>query len=349
MAEREGAGAPSIPNAVQVLMAIARSYRNSQLLYVAAKLQIADLLADGPRTSDQIAEMVGASPDALLRIMRGLYFLGLFDWGDNDQFALNELSRHLVSTAPSSVRPGVICLGQEQYRAWADLLDTVMTGEPAFQRLFGNPFDYYDEHPETGEAFDSWMATSSRQVSAGILQSYDFPAAGTVVDVGGGEGILLAGILETRPRLRGILMERNSVIEKARSRLTAQGVVDRCKLVGGDFRKAVPSGGDLYILRNILHDWDDSAAVLILKATRRAMKRSAHLLVIQRVMPTGKSNAPATRGIVESDLNQMAYAGGRERTELEYQGLFTAAGLEVTLTMQANGVTWLMDTRAVRR
>lgn len=348
MAEPEAAEAPSIPNPAPILMAIARAYRNSQLLYVAAKLQIADLLVDGPKTSGEIAEMVGASPDALLRLMRGLYFLGIFDWRDNDRFALTEVSKHLLSSAPSSVRPGVICLGQEQYRAWADLLDTVMTGEPAFKRLFGSPFDYYDEHPETGEAFDSWMATSSRQVSTGILQNYDFPDVGTVVDVGGGEGVLLAGILEIRPRLRGILTDRKSVIEKARSHLTAQGVVDRCRLVGGDFRQAVPRGGDLYILRNILHDWDDSAAVLILSATRRAMKRSAHLLVIQRVMPTGKPNASATGSIVESDLMQMVYAGGRERTEPEYQRLFKAAGLEVTLTMQANGITWLMETRAAQ-
>lgn len=327
-------------------MAIARAYRNSQLLYVAAKLQIADLLVDGPKTSDEIAELLGASPDALLRVMRGLHLLGIFEWRDDGRFALTEVSKHLLSSAPNSVRPGVICLGQEQYRAWADLLHTVMTGEPAFQRLFGNPFDYYDLHPETGEAFDSWMATSSRQVSTGILQNYEFPDAGTIVDVGGGEGVLLAGILEGRPRLRGILTDRTSVIEKARSYLTAQGVVDRCSLVGDDFRKTVPTGGDVYILRNILHDWDDAAALLILSATRRAMKPSARLLVIQLVMPTGKPSALATGGIVESDLMQLVYSGGRERTEAEYQRLFKAAGLEVTLTMQANGVTWLMETRA---
>ena len=329
-------------------MAIARAYRNSQLLYVAAKLQIADLLVDGPKTSDEIAELLGASPDALLRVMRGLSLLGIFEWRDSDRFALTDLSKQLVSSAPNSVRPGVICLGQEQYRAWADLLHTVLTGEPAFQRLFGNPFDYYDRHPETGEAFDSWMATSSRQVSTGILQNYVFPDVGTVVDVGGGEGVLLAGILETRPRLRGILTERKSVIERARGHLMAQGILDRCRLVAGDFRQTVPRGGDLYILRNILHDWDDSAAGLILNATRRAMKRSARLLVIQLVMPTGRPTAAATGGIVESDLMQLVYAGGRERTEPEYRKLFESAGLEVTLTMQTNGVTWLMETRAAQ-
>jgi hypothetical protein len=337
-----------MPNAAPLLMAIARAYRNSQLLYVAAKLQIADLLADGPKTSDEIAELLGASPDALLRVMRGLYLLGIFEWQDNDRFALTELSKQLLSSVPNSVRPGVICLGQEQFRAWADLLHTVMTGEPAFQRLFGNPFDYYDQHPETGEAFDSWMATSSRQVSAGILQNYEFPEVGTVVDVGGGEGVLLAGILETRPRLRGILAERGSVIERARSHLTTQGVIDRCRLVAGDFRQAVPGGGDLYILRNILHDWDDSAAILILSAARRAMKRRARLLVIQLVMPTGKPATSAIGGIVESDLMQLVYAGGRERTDPEYRKLFQAGGLEVTLTMQANGITWLTETQAAQ-
>ncbi len=345
MTEREAEEALSTPNSAPILMAMARAYRSSQLLFVAAKLKIADLLVDGPKTSGEIAQMVGASPDALLRVMRGLYLLGIFDWLDNDRFALTDISKQLVSTAPNSVRPGVVYLGQEQYRAWADLFQTVMTGEPAFQRLFGNPFDYYDQHPETGEAFDSWMATSSRQVSTGILQNYEFPDIGTVVDIGGGEGVLLAGILETRPQLRGILTERKSVNEKARTYLAARGVLDRCHLVEGDFRQEVPSRGDRYILRNILHDWDDSTAIQILNATRRAMKRTSLLLVIQLVMPAGKPIAAVSGGIVESDLMQMMYAGGRERTESEYQRLFRAAGLEVTLTMQANGITWLTELR----
>ena len=327
-------------------MAIARSYRNAQLLYVAAKLQIADHLAGGPKTSDEIAAHVGASPDALMRVMRGLYLLGIFEWRDDGRFALTELSRQLLSSSPESVRPGVLSLGREQYRAWADLLHTVMTGEPSFQRLFGAPFDYYDRHPETGEAFDSWMSASSRQVSTGILNNYLFPDVGTVVDVGGGEGVLLAGILQGGSQLSGILVERKSVIEKARRYLTAEHVIDRCRLVDADFRHEVPKGGDVYILRNILHDWPDAGALQILTATRRAMKPSARLAIFQLVMPAGRPTASSAGGIIESDLMQMMYAGGRERTQDEYRDLLRSAGLEVTLTMQADGLTWVIEARS---
>jgi hypothetical protein len=279
-------------------------------------------------------------------MMRGLYLLGIFEWQDDGRFALTDLSQPLLSSSPESVRPGVLFLGQEQYRAWADLLQTVMTGEPAFQRLFGTPFDYYDQHPETGEAFDSWMSVSSRQVSTGILNNYVFPDAGTVVDVGGGEGVLLAGILQGGPELSGVLVERKSVIEKARRYLTAKQVIDRCRLVPGDFRQEVPTGGDIYILRNILHDWPDAGALQILTATRRAMKPSARLAIFQLVMPAGRPTASAAGGMIESDLMQMMYAGGRERTQDEYRDLLRSAGLEVTLTMQADGLTWLTEARS---
>jgi len=324
---------------------MARSYRSSQLLYVAAKLKIADLLLDGPKSCLEIAASLGASKDALCRVMRGLAMLGVFQRQQDGQFALTELSKLLVLDAPGSLRPNLIFLGEEQYRAWGDLLQTVITGAPAFPRLFGDPFIYYDEHPEAGEAFDQLMTASSKMVSPAISFNYDFPDSGTVVDVAGGEGFLLAAILKSRPQLLGILLERKSVIEKARGILMAEGVAERCRLVVGDFRRSVPRGGDVYVLRNVLHDWADFAAGQILTATRRAMTPSARLLVIQRPLPASAPANPAERWLIESDLMQLVYSGGRERTEDEYRALLNGAGLELTLTMQSDGLTWLMEAR----
>jgi hypothetical protein len=327
---------------------MARAYRYSQLVYVAAKLGIADLVADGPKTCEEIATALGASKDAVCRVMRGLAMDGIFERQEDGRFALTELSKPLLSDVIGSVRPGVIYWGEEQYRAWGDLLHTVMTGEPAYRRLFGDPFSYYDQHPEAGEAFENWMTLSARQASTGISYDYEFPEEGTVVDVAGGEGVLLAAILKPRPRLHGILLERKSVLEKARQTLIAEGVLERCRLVAGDFRRAVPRGGDVYVLRNVLHDWDDSAAVRILEAIRRAMKPIARLLVIQRPMTDAIPINPSMRGLVEGDLMQLVYSGGRERTEDEYQALLQAAGLELALVMQADGLTWLMEARPAK-
>ena len=325
------------------LLAIAKAYRRSQLLYVAAKLGIADLLATGTRTCNELAESLNASPDALCRVMRGLSVIGVFTPEADGRFALNEMSEPLLEASKDSIRPGIIYLGEEQYRAWGDLLQTVMTGEPAFRRMFGDPFEYYDEHPDSGGSFDDWMAVASRQLAAGIAGGYEFPETGTVVDVAGGEGILLAAVLKPRPALRGVLFDRASVIEKARRVLDEEGVLDRCRLVAGDFRREVPDGGDLYILKNILHDWDDSAAIEILGACRRAMRGEARLLVIQRAMPVEPADAPYLRSLVDSDLMQLVYSGGRERTEAEFRDLFLAAGLEPRMTTQSQGVAWLME------
>jgi O-methyltransferase domain/Dimerisation domain len=348
MAKPDAERTPHTPNPGQTVMAVARAYRSSQLLYVAAKLKIADLVADGPKTCQEIAESLGASQDALCRVMRGLSMLGIFDLREDGRFALTELSKPLLSDVAGSVRPGVIYVGEEQYRAWGDLLHTVMTGEPAFPRLFGDPFTYYDQHPEAGETFDSWMTVSTKQASTGISYNYEFPESGTVVDVAGGEGFLLAAILKPRSQLHGILLERKSVIEKARRSLLAEGVLERCRLVAGDFLRAVPRGGDVYVLRNVLHDWDDSGAVRILSATRRAMKPSARLLVIQRAIRDRTPTDPFTREIVELDLMQLVYSGGRERSEEDYRALLKAAGFEVTLVMQSAGVAWLMEARPTK-
>lgn len=333
-----------------MLLAMARAYRTSQLVYVAAKLGIADALTEGPKSCEQIARELGASVDALCRVMRGLSALGVLDGTDDGRYELNSLSQLLVSGAEPSARSGVIYWGQEQYQAWGELLNTVMTGEPAFRRLFGDPFDYYDRHPDTADAFDSFMSASSKLGSAAISFNFDFPDSGTVVDVGGGEGYLLAEILGPRSGLSGVLFERPSVIEKARRVLGAKGLLGRCRLVAGDFRHDVPEGGDVYILKNVLHDWDDSGVREILSACRHAMKGRGRLIVVQRVMPdAGAANTELFSSMIDADLLQLVYTGGRERTLAEYRALLEGSGLRLHATMQSQGQTWLMEARVADR
>ena len=340
-----GSGASTDVSAPLTLLAMARAYRTSQLVYVAAKLGIADLLASGPKTCTDLAGALSASTDALCRVMRGLEVAGIFTRRPDGRYELTDLSRPLLTDHPRSVRSGIIYVGEEQFRAWGGLLQTVVTGAPAFRSLFGDPFDHYDRHPESAEVFDSWMARSSRSSAEGLSLFYAFPDTGQVVDVGGGEGVLLAAILQPRPELSGCLLERASVIEKAKVVLAAAGLLDRCTLVAGDFRTEVPAGGDVYVLKNVLHDWDDAGAVAILGACRKAMRLDSRLVVIQRTMPEDASNPGLLRSMVEADLMQLVYSGGRERTLGEYRALLSAVGLDMSLVMQSGGVTSLMEAR----
>jgi hypothetical protein len=277
--------------------------------------------------------------------MRGLVSTGIVEPGPNGRYTLGEVGQAMLSTGAESVRAGVLYVGAEQYQAWGGLLQTVTTGEPAFRSLFGDPFEYYDEHREYGETFDSWMAISSGGFAESISFGYEFPDEGVVVDVGGGEGVLLAAVLGPRPRLRGVLFDRASVAAKARGVLTQAGVADRCTLVVGDFREAVPPGGDVYVLKNVLHDWDDEGVLSILKACRQAMAAGSRLIVVQRTMPEDASNPGLLRSMVEADLMQLVYSGGRERTLGQYGKLLEAAKLRLSLSMQAEGATWLMEAR----
>lgn len=325
------------------LLAMARAYRTSQLVYVAAKLGIADELAAGPRTCEDLATTLGLSADALCRVMRGLYVLSLFDQLEDGRYTLTDLARPLLSDAPDSVRAGIIWIDEEQYQAWGQLLRTVKTGEAGFKTLFGDPYAHYEENVEAGKVFDSWMAVASAQVVEGIAQGYEFPETGTVIDVGGGEGVLLAAVLKPRPGLKGVLLDRASVVEKARRVLREAEVLERCTLVAGDFREWVPPGGDVYVLKNILHDWSDSAAVSILTACRQAMAPTARLVVFQRAVPENASNPDLVRSMVEADLMLMVYSGGRERTLSQYRALLEAAGLSMSYTMESGGTTRLME------
>jgi hypothetical protein len=302
-------------------------YQVSQAIHVAATLGIADLLYDGPRSSDELAAATGAHPRSLYRLLRALASVGVLDEAQDRRFALTPLGDCLRSDAPESVGGWAAFIGQPYYwNAWAHLLHSVRTGENAFRHLYDvDVWDYRAEHPELSAAFDRAMTSNSRMRTQAILAAFDFGRFASVVDVGGGHGALLSAILLKHSSVRGVLFDQPHVVAGAEAELKTAGVADRCRIVGGSFFEAVPEGGGAYLLRDVLHDWEDDEATAILRSCRRAMTGDDTLLVIEREV------LPPNSGVVGkfSDLNMLVSPGGQERTTAEFANLLTAAGFRL--------------------
>ena len=303
-------------------------FRATQLIYVAAKLGLADQLVQGPQTPQQLARTVGANPQALYRLLRALASLGLFAETADGAFAVTPLAQLLQANVAGSLRGLALLYGEEWlWQAYGRMLYSVQTGQPAFDYTHGEPlFDYLHHHPAAAALFNEAMSGYSAQEAAAILAAYDFSGVSMVVDLGGGHGALVTALLQAYPHLSGIVFDQAAVVEGARRRLADAGVGARASCVAGDFFAAVPSGGDVYVLKSVLHDWDDAAALRILRSCRRAMGQQARLLVIERVVPP--RNTPAEAKLF--DINMLVVAGGQERTEREYDALFQAAGFKLT-------------------
>jgi hypothetical protein len=292
-------------------------------IYTAAKLNIADRLADGPSTSAELAEQVGADADSLGRLLRLLAGMGIVSADDGDRFGLTPRGELLRSTG-GSMRDLAICYGEQFYRPLSQLPHSVRTGEPSFPRVFGKPWlDYYADHPEAARVFDRAMAAGSA-FFAELPGVYDFTRARTIVDVGGGNGTLLGAVLAAHPHLTGIALDVPHVVATTRDRLRRQGLADRSEVIGGDFFASVPAGGDVYLLSRILHDWEDERCLALLRNCRKAMTPGSELLIIERVVPAGGEPSLA----LEWDIHMLANTGGRERTAAEYHALLDRAGFE---------------------
>ncbi|HET7552464.1 MAG TPA: methyltransferase [Gemmatimonadaceae bacterium] len=314
------------PEARDALFRMISGYQLAQLVHVVAVLRIADLLVLGPRSVDDLAAQTGANADRLYRVLRALGAVGVLEELEGHSFALTPLSDLLRSDHPESLRPMSIFLGGVSYRTWGELLYGVMSGETPAEKVLGMPgFAYLRRDSEAGEAFDATMTVISRRHVQSIVEGYDFSDALTVVDVGGGQGMLLAGVLKANPHLHGILFDQPSVVAAAKRTLEGAGVSERCELVGGDFFRAVPPGGDIYMLRSIIHDWDDMPATTILANCERAMAEDGRLLVMESVIDAGEKSVAAKF----LDVQMLVTTGGRERTVEEFEQLFAAAGLEV--------------------
>jgi hypothetical protein len=319
--------APAEVAPAQTLLRMITASWIAQAIYVAAKLGVADLLISGPQSPGHLAERTGAHPRALYRVLRALASVGIFAEGSDGRFGLTPLAEPLRSDTPDSLRPFAIMMGSEwAWRSWGEIMHSVRTEMSAFEQVYGSPlFEYYAKNPEAARIFSEGLTSRSRPENAAVVAAYDFSGARTMVDVAGGQGSLLAAILAANPKARGILFDLPHVIAMARQTLEKAGVAERCELVSGDFFSAVPAGGDVYILKKVIHDWDDAQAPAILRTCRAAIPAHGRLLLIELVIPPG--NEPSFGKLL--DLLMLVYPGGRERTEAEHRDILASAGFRL--------------------
>jgi hypothetical protein len=320
----EGAASPA------VLLELITSGWMSQAVHVAARLGVADELASGPRRSDDLARALGAHADSLHRLLRGLTALGLCAERDDGAFELTALGGYLRTGVAGSVRAYAAFWGGSLWPIWGALLHSVRTGKsPRALVSRTDGFDTLARDPESASVFNRAMADVARLVADGVARAFGTASWRRIVDVGGGHGELLAALLRENPAARGVLLDLPHAVAGAREHLEAAGVADRCEIVAGSFLESVPGGGDAYLLKSVLHDWDDAHGLEILRQCRRAMAGQGTLLVVERVMPERMQASAAHRWIAASDLNMMVVLGGRERTAPELRALLEAAGFRV--------------------
>jgi len=299
----------------------------SRAIYIAAKLGLADLVKDSPKTAVELARLTGTHSPSLYRALRALASVGVFADDGQGRFAQTPLSETLRSHTPGSLRAmAMVELGQEHFPAWGNLMHSVKTGETAFDNLFKqSAWEYYARNPEDASNFNEAMKGLTEMVSVAALEAYDFSGIDKLVDVAGGTGRLISAILAAHPRMRGVLFDLPHVIVEAGPTLDAAGVRDRCETSAGDFFRTVPEGGAAYVMKWIIHDWDDEKATVILKNIHRAMDEKGKLLLIEMVVLEGNQPDPSKF----LDLDMMVMTGGRERTEAEFKSLLAASGFEL--------------------
>ena len=334
--ERQGSQPSDEHSFPQLMIQLATGYRLSQAIYVFTKLGIADLLASGPKTADELAHAAGAHAPSLYRLLRAMAACAVVTEPSPGTFALTPSGTCLTQDAPGSVRSAVLLFGSENFwTTWGDLLHCVRTGETAFSHLFGvgGTFDYLPTHPDDAALFNAGMGDVAALTARAIVAAYDFSSARVLVDVGGGRGGLISAILNVHRGLRGILFDLPPVVDAARAELERAGISNRCEAVGGDILFSVPSGGDIYLLSRVIHDWGDEKSILILRNCRAAMARTSKLLLAERTIPETIEPGFHAQAQLLSDLNMLVRNGGRERTDKEYSALFAAAGLRLGRTI----------------
>ncbi|MEO5766243.1 MAG: methyltransferase [Casimicrobiaceae bacterium] len=311
------------PDPATTIRRLVEGYQVSQAIHVAATLGIADLLADGSRTSDELAESTGTHPPTLYRLLRALASVDVLREVDGRRFELTPLGEGLRSNVPDSIAGWAAFIGRPYYwQAWAGLLHSVRTGENAFRHVHNTDvWTYRSSRPDESAIFDRAMASLSRRSNAALLAAYDFGRFRTIIDVGGGNGALLAAIVAMHPNLEGVLFDQPHVVAAAPALLERAGVADRCRVVAGNFFESVPNGADAYVLRAVIHDWEDEESIRILRVVSRAIRADGTLLLIERVI------APPNEGrdAKFSDLNMLVGPGGRERTREEFAALLDAS------------------------
>lgn len=331
MAKRERGSASPCPDRTERLLQIIGAKWMTQAVYVAAELRLPDLLANGTKSPDELAKATESHAPSLRRLLRALVTLDLCTEREDGSFELTPMGALLRSDREDSLRAWAVYCGKYQWPTWGNLLYSVQTGESARERLIGTAgFEYLNQDSERAEVFNRAMAELTRRVAREVARAYDFTGMSQIVDVGGGHGELLSAILGTYPHLRGVLFDLPHAIETARPFLEQAGVIKRCEWVAGSFFDAVPGGADAYLLKSIIHDWDDERSVAILKTCREAMTPAAKLLLVERIIPEGLEASPQHQSVAAADLNMLVGPGGRERTEADFKALLNAAGFRLS-------------------
>jgi len=314
------------PGAPELLDIIGGSWM-SQATYVAAELRIADLLAGGPRPADELAKAAECHAPSLQRLMRGLVSLGICAEREDGRFDLTPMGSLLRSDAPNSLRSWAIVWGKLQWPIWGNLLHSVRTGESARKLVLGTEgYEHLARDADAAATFNRAMAEVTRLVASEVARVYDFSGARRIVDIGGGYGELVAAILKAHPKARGVVVDLAHAREGAKRYASDAGVAERCEFVAGDFFESVPPGGDAYLLKSVLHNWNDEKSAVILRNCGRTMPRDAKLLLVERIFPARVDVSPAHQAVARSDLNMLVGPGGHERTEAEFRNLLGAAG-----------------------
>jgi hypothetical protein len=320
------------------------------MIYVAARLGLADELRNGPLPVEHLAQTVGANAQALYRLLRALASLGLFAEVGERTFALTPLAQLLRSDAPASVRNVALLYGADWlWQAYGQMLYSVQTGRQAFAHVHAEElFAYLHNHPAAAAEFHGAMSGFSVLEFAAILAAYDFAPYTTIVDVGGGHGAFLAALLEAQPQAKGVLFELPPVAEGAKVELAKAGLAGRPTCVGGSFFDEVPEGGDIYLLKSVLHNWNDVDSTAILRRCRQAMHKrageNARLLIMERIVPAG--NGPAEAKLF--DINMLVVTGGQERTEREYRHLLEAAGFAALRVIETQSPLSIVEAAPLR-
>jgi ubiquinone/menaquinone biosynthesis C-methylase UbiE len=327
--------------AVMKMIEMMSGFWVSRVIYIAAKLGLADELKDGPRDAAELAEKTNTHAPSLYRVMRALGAAGILVEDEEKRFSLTPLGETLRSDAPVSLRALATSeLGEVHYPSWGALLHTVQTGEIAFDHVFGmNVWEYFAKHPENAKLFNQSMTDLTRLAEEAITSAYDFSSFNKIADLGGGHGSLLASILKKNPSVRGLLFDSPQVIEGAKKRMKDEGLTERCEVRAGNFFESVPAGADAYIMKHIIHDWADKESLVILKHIRGVIPNGGKLLLFEQVVPGG--NEPHLSKF--ADLIMMIMTGGRERNAEEWRRLLEAGGFNLTRIIQTESPVSIIE------
>lgn len=320
---------PARPPASALMMQLLSGQWVAQALSVAARLGIADALAAGPRSAGDLASGAQVSEDGLYRLLRGLTVVGVFTEEPDRRFALTEVGQTLRTGVPGSTRSMAVMLGEEwHWRAFGALGESVRSGRPAFDHVYGEPFfDWLGTHKTEREVFNTAMTSFSGAAAHSLAATYDFSGVKRVVDIGGGHGLVLRTVLEAHPHLKGTVYDLPNVADGARAALAASSVADRADAVGGDFFTSIPAGADLYMMKHIIHDWSDAHCTTLLTHCRKALPVGGRVLVIEHLIPDRET--PHFAKLLDLEMLAMT-TGGRERSHSEFAELFSGAGLRLS-------------------